>query len=126
VVPFFEALTSKPRMEARQRRYRFSCRPCADDAADLTESCRPDLSGSNRTNLNTIGIRSFSIGRLMSRNQTCSVAEASLRFHGYPRQVELPKSDLWYVYEDVSPTGPYAHHRKFHGVRGMYCYFEKR
>jgi tetratricopeptide (TPR) repeat protein len=39
------------------------------------------------------------------------LAEASLRFHGYPRQVEgNPKSDLWYVYEDVSPTGPYAHH----------------
>ena len=37
--------------------------------------------------------------------------EASLRFHGYPRQVEgNPKSDLRYVYEDVSPTGPYAHH----------------
>ena len=39
------------------------------------------------------------------------LAEASLRFHGYPRQVEgNPKSDLWYVYDDVSPTGPYAHH----------------
>jgi hypothetical protein len=39
------------------------------------------------------------------------LAEASLRFHGYPRQVEgNPKSDLSYVYEDVSRTGPYAHH----------------
>jgi tetratricopeptide (TPR) repeat protein len=39
------------------------------------------------------------------------LAEASLRFHGYPRQVEgNPKSDLWYVYGDVSATGPYAHH----------------
>jgi tetratricopeptide (TPR) repeat protein len=39
------------------------------------------------------------------------LAEASLRFHGYPRQVEgNPKSDLWYVYDDVSPTGPYTHH----------------
>jgi hypothetical protein len=39
------------------------------------------------------------------------LADASLRFHGYPRQVEgTPKSDLWYVYGDVSPTGPYAHH----------------
>src|SRR5262249_7635367 len=39
------------------------------------------------------------------------LAEASLRFHGYPRQVEAnPKSDLWNVYDDVSPTGPYAHH----------------
>ena len=43
--------------------------------------------------------------------QTVPLAEASLRFHGYPRQVEgNPKSDLWYVYEDVSATGPYAHH----------------
>jgi len=45
------------------------------------------------------------------RMQTVPLAEASLRFHGYPRQVEGdPKSDLRYVYEDVSPTGPYAHH----------------
>jgi cytochrome c-type biogenesis protein CcmH/NrfG len=43
--------------------------------------------------------------------QTVPLAEASLRFHGYPRQVEgNPKSDLWYVYDEVSPTGPYAHH----------------
>jgi tetratricopeptide (TPR) repeat protein len=43
--------------------------------------------------------------------QTVPLAEASLRFHGYPRQVEgNPKSDLRYVYEDVSPTGPYVHH----------------
>ncbi|HLH31335.1 MAG TPA: CRTAC1 family protein, partial [Terriglobia bacterium] len=39
------------------------------------------------------------------------LAEASLRFHGYPRQLEgNPKSDLWYAYEDVSATGPYTHH----------------
>jgi Flp pilus assembly protein TadD len=39
------------------------------------------------------------------------LAEASLRFHGYPRQVEgNPKSDLQYDYADVSPTGPYVHH----------------
>src|SRR5262249_51463709 len=43
--------------------------------------------------------------------QTAPLAEASLRFHGYPRQIEgEPKSDLWYVYEDVSATGPYARH----------------
>jgi tetratricopeptide (TPR) repeat protein len=43
--------------------------------------------------------------------QPVPLAEASLRYHGYPRQVEGdPKSDLWYIYEDVSPTGPYAHH----------------
>lgn len=45
------------------------------------------------------------------QTQAVPLAEASLRFHGYPRQVEgNPKSDLWYVYEDVSPTGPYARH----------------
>ncbi len=45
------------------------------------------------------------------QTQTVPLAEASMRFHGYPRQVEGdPKSDLWYVYEDVSATGPYAHH----------------
>ena len=39
------------------------------------------------------------------------LAEAALRFHGYPRQVEgNPRSDLAYIYEDVSPTGPYARH----------------
>jgi hypothetical protein len=43
--------------------------------------------------------------------QTIPLAEASLQFLGYPRQIEgTPKSDLWYVYEDVSPTGPYARH----------------
>ena len=43
--------------------------------------------------------------------QTVPLAEATLRFHGYPRQMEGdPKSDLWYAYEDVSPTGPYARH----------------
>jgi hypothetical protein len=46
------------------------------------------------------------------RTQTLPLAEASLRFLGYPRQLEgNPKSDLQYVYEDVSPTGPYARHR---------------
>jgi hypothetical protein len=39
------------------------------------------------------------------------LTEASFRFLGYPRQTEgTPKSDLRYVYEDVSPTGPYARH----------------
>jgi hypothetical protein len=45
------------------------------------------------------------------RMQPVPLAEASLRFHGYPRQLEgHPKSDLRYVYEDVSATGPYARH----------------
>jgi tetratricopeptide (TPR) repeat protein len=43
--------------------------------------------------------------------QTVPLAEASLAFRGYPRQIEgNPKGDLTYVYEDVSPTGPYARH----------------
>ncbi len=43
--------------------------------------------------------------------RTVPLAEASLRFHGYPRQVEgNPSGDLTYVYEDVSPTGPYTRH----------------
>ena len=43
--------------------------------------------------------------------QAVPLAEAQLRFHGFPRQVAgNPKSDLWYVYDDVSPTGPYVHH----------------
>lgn len=43
--------------------------------------------------------------------QAVPLAEASLRFHGYPRQIEgNPKSDLWYEYGNVSQTGPYAHH----------------
>ena len=38
------------------------------------------------------------------------LAGARLNYHGYPRQVarSLP-GDLTFVYEDVSPTGPYAH-----------------
>jgi len=45
------------------------------------------------------------------QTQPVPLAEAALRFHGYPRQVEgNPKSDLWYEYEDVSMTGPYARH----------------
>ena len=45
------------------------------------------------------------------RIQTVPLAEASLRFLGYPREVEgNPRSDISYVYEDVSPTGPYARH----------------
>ena len=39
------------------------------------------------------------------------LAEATLRFLGYPRQVEgNPPGDLDYVYEEVSPTGPFAQH----------------
>jgi tetratricopeptide (TPR) repeat protein len=35
---------------------------------------------------------------------------AELTFHGFPRMIEgQPKGNLHYVYEEVSPTGPYAH-----------------
>ncbi len=37
------------------------------------------------------------------------LATANLRFRGYPRVVEgYPLNNISYVYEDVSPTGPYA------------------
>jgi hypothetical protein len=37
------------------------------------------------------------------------LAEAKLRFRGYPRVVEHnPRNDLTYIYEDVSLTGPYT------------------
>jgi tetratricopeptide (TPR) repeat protein len=37
------------------------------------------------------------------------LAAADLRFRGYPRVIEgNPKNDIRYVYDDVSPTGPYA------------------
>ena len=37
------------------------------------------------------------------------LAQARLAFHGYPRVIEGKlRSDLDYVYEDVSPSGPYA------------------
>jgi hypothetical protein len=37
------------------------------------------------------------------------LAEAKLQFRGYPRVVQgNPQSDLSYIYDDVSATGPYA------------------
>ncbi len=37
------------------------------------------------------------------------LATANLRFRGYPRVIEgYPLNNISYVYEDVSPTGPYA------------------
>ncbi len=45
------------------------------------------------------------------RLATIPLAEAALRFRGYPRALEgNPPADLVYVYEDVSRTGPYARH----------------
>jgi hypothetical protein len=39
------------------------------------------------------------------------LAAATVGFHGYPREVRgEPSSDIRYVYEEVSRTGPYARH----------------
>ncbi|MFQ5722886.1 MAG: FG-GAP-like repeat-containing protein [Terriglobia bacterium] len=45
------------------------------------------------------------------RVEEAPLLEARLSFLGYPRPIEGdPKGDLTYVYEDVSPTGPYVRH----------------
>lgn len=45
------------------------------------------------------------------RTHEVPLAEAALDFHGYPREVRgAPASDIRYVYEEVSRTGPYARH----------------
>jgi len=48
-------------------------------------------------------------GANLTRLSEVPLAGATLGFHGYPREVhgDLP-SDIGYVYEEVSPTGPYA------------------
>ncbi len=47
----------------------------------------------------------------LSRLNEVPLAGASLGFRGYPREVRGdPSSDIRYVYEDVSRTGPYARH----------------
>jgi Flp pilus assembly protein TadD len=52
------------------------------------------------------------------------LAEARLRFLGYPREVRgLPASDIRYVYEEASSTGPYAravgHYTRYGDVRAL-------
>ena len=47
----------------------------------------------------------------LTRLSEVPLAEATLGFRGYPREVRGdPPSDIRYVYEDVSRTGPYARH----------------
>jgi len=47
----------------------------------------------------------------LTRLSEVPLAEATLGFRGYPREVRGdPPSDVRYVYEDVSRTGPYAQH----------------
>ncbi len=47
----------------------------------------------------------------LTRLSEVPLAAAALGFHGYPREVRgEPSSDIRYVYEEVSRTGPYARH----------------
>ncbi len=47
----------------------------------------------------------------LTRLTEIPLASATLGFHGYPREVSGDlSSDIHYVYEDVSRTGPYARH----------------
>jgi tetratricopeptide (TPR) repeat protein len=47
----------------------------------------------------------------LARLSEVPLARASLGFRGYPRELRGdPPSDIRYVYEDVSRTGPYARH----------------
>lgn len=49
------------------------------------------------------------------RVSQAGLLSAELRAHGYPRVIEgHPASDLTYVYEEVSETGPYARHAGFY------------
>jgi len=57
--------------------------------------------------------------------------QASLGFHGYPRQVEgKPAGNVQYVYEDVSRTGPYARqagtYTRYGDVRPLLAGFDDR
>jgi hypothetical protein len=50
-------------------------------------------------------------GTNLARLSEAPLAGAALGFHGYPREVRgNPSSDIRYVYEEVSRTGPYARH----------------
>jgi tetratricopeptide (TPR) repeat protein len=47
----------------------------------------------------------------LTRLSEVPLAEATVGFHGYPREIRgEPSSDIRYLYEDVSRTGPYARH----------------
>jgi len=81
--------------------------------ADLTGKLPP---GTTRIRIKT-NLRIFwdrirvdnSDPNLPFRTVEIPLAKAHLNFRGYPRVVEgHPADDLTYVYEDVSPTGPYA------------------
>jgi hypothetical protein len=51
----------------------------------------------------------------LTRLSEVPLAEATLGFHGYPREMRGdPPSDISYVYEDVSRTGPFSQHAGYY------------
>jgi Tfp pilus assembly protein PilF len=67
-----------------------------------------------RTNLKTYWDR-IRIDRtpagLPVREIEAPLVEATLGVRGYPREIAgTPAADVWYDYDDVSPSGPYARH----------------
>ena len=115
VVPFLEVRTANGQWQRVSNDIGFPAGLARTMVADLTGKLPPGTSEIRiGTNLNI-----FWDQILVDQTpdvagiQTLEVAldEASLRFLGYPRQVEgNPKSDLWYDYDDISLTGPYARH----------------
>ena len=58
-------------------------------------------------------------GAVPVRRTEIPLAEASLAFRGFPREVTgTPAAYLQYVHADVSPFGPYARHRGFYTKYG--------
>ena len=54
-------------------------------------------------------------GAVPVRRTEIPLAEASLAFHGFPRELTgTPTTDLQYVHGEVSKYGPYARHRGFY------------
>ena len=89
--------------------------------AGLPKTITVDLSGKLPTNTTLIRITTnlqiYWDNILVDRSQQSDnfklsaipLTNATLGFHGYPRQIEdLPPGNVKYVYEQVSRTGPYA------------------
>ena len=54
-------------------------------------------------------------GAVPVRRTEIPMAEASLAYRGFPREITgAPAADLQYVHDEVSPFGPYARHRGFY------------
>ena len=54
-------------------------------------------------------------GAVPSERREVPLLDASLAYRGFPREVPgKPAADLTYVYDEVSPYGPYARHRGFY------------